>query len=143
MMNDIHSCSPYCDRPECAAQTPLVDLLADVPEDATANYEESTFCSHSIPYGRYCREALAEIKRLRKLLQDANRGAERNAKVNEGLAARVNALTAERDELRRRIEVADKVAVVETPYGNGHNFLDGLNQSIGTYALVRLKDDEL
>lgn len=60
----IHSCSPYCDRHECAAQTPLVDLLAGVPEDAMANYEESAFCSHHIPYGRLCREALSEIKKL-------------------------------------------------------------------------------
>lgn len=63
-MTEIHSCSYYCDRPECAAQTPLVDLLSGVPEDATANYEESALCSHHIPYGRLCREALSEIKKL-------------------------------------------------------------------------------
>lgn len=101
-MNEIHSCGPFCDRPECAAQTPLVDLLADVPEDATANYEESAFCSHHIPYGRLCREALAEIKKL----------------------------TAERDDLRRRIREAPRHPASGYPIGKAW------------IANVRLKDDE-
>ena len=83
MADTIHSCGPFCDRPECIKQ---------------------------------------QRDHLREQLERA---------------------TAERDELRRRIMESDKMAVVETPYGNGHNFLDGLHQSIGTYALVRLKDDEL
>ena len=115
-MTDIHSSSPYCDRPECTAQTPLVDLLADVPEDATANYEESALCSHHIPYGRLCREALAEIKKL----------------------------TAERDELRRRI-MESKRATVGATESDGMPYMTWYELPVdhGLYALVRLKDDEL
>ena len=79
----IHSCSYYCDRPEC-------------------------------------------IKQQRDELRE-----------------QLERVTAERDELRRRIMESDKMAVADSPYGIGHNFLNGLNQPIGTYALVRLKDDEI
>ena len=47
-----------------AAQTPLRDLLAKVPEDARMWYEHSSSSHTNIPVGRLCKEALAEIDRL-------------------------------------------------------------------------------
>ncbi len=62
-----------------AAKTPLLDLLSGVPEEARAEHKESEFHSHYIPYGRLCKEAHDEIKRLtaeldawRKLVLDHN-----------------------------------------------------------------------
>ena len=44
-----------------------------------------------------------EIERLHKLLADANRGAQRNAKINQSLSKRVVKLTAAFNELRALI----------------------------------------
>ncbi len=44
-----------------------------------------------------------EIKRLRKLLEDANRGAERNAHVNQLLAVDLLKMTHERDAWRKLV----------------------------------------
>lgn len=62
-----------------AAKTPLLDLLSGVPEEARAEHKESEFHSHYIPYGRLCKEAHDEIKRLtaerdawRKLVMEHN-----------------------------------------------------------------------
>lgn len=54
-----------------ARQTPLRDLLLGVPADGRAIYDEPapdggrSYASRNIPYGRLCREAVAEIDRLR------------------------------------------------------------------------------
>ena len=53
----------------------------------------------------------AEIARLHKLLADANRGAQRNAKINQSLAQQVVKLTAQNDALRASI--ADHNATCE------------------------------
>ena len=45
-------------------QTPLTDLLREVPHNAVANYEHSLTESAHIPYGRLCHSACAEITRL-------------------------------------------------------------------------------
>ena len=49
----------------------------------------------------YVRDVEAEIGCLRKLLEDANRGAERNARVNQLMASDLLKVTRERDELRK------------------------------------------
>ena len=46
-----------------AAQTPLKDLLRDIPKDARGWHEEDGV-SQNIPFGRLAHEALAEIERL-------------------------------------------------------------------------------
>jgi len=40
-----------------AAETPLLDLLRNVPEDARAEYEHHRFSHSLIPYGRLCKHA--------------------------------------------------------------------------------------
>ena len=53
---------------EGAAKTPLVDQLRAVPEDAVAWYMHGATSHSQIPYGRHCRDALAEIERLTEAL---------------------------------------------------------------------------
>lgn len=47
-----------------ACETPLLDLLRSVPLDGRDLYESGTFETQSIPYGRHCHAAAAEITRL-------------------------------------------------------------------------------
>lgn len=49
-------------------ETPLLDLLASVPEDGRAIVETEINTYQSIPYGKLCRAARDEIVRLRKAL---------------------------------------------------------------------------
>ena len=60
-----------------AKQTPLIDLLENVPRDTVLVVEHDQFSSSSYPVGRLCHEAaaalravLAEVERLR---EDAER----------------------------------------------------------------------
>lgn len=56
-----------------AKQTPLTDLLREVPRNAVANYEHSLTESSHIPYGRLCHSAFEEITRLRAELAEARK----------------------------------------------------------------------
>ena len=47
-----------------AKQTPLIDLLERVPQDARVVVEHDQFSSSSHPVGRLCHEAAAELRRL-------------------------------------------------------------------------------
>ena len=47
-------------------QTPLIDLLRNIPLDARLIYEHSPIHSQSIPVGRLAAESVAEIEALRK-----------------------------------------------------------------------------
>lgn len=51
-------------------ETPLVELLERVPEDARAWYEYGPMHHSHIPYGLYCRRAAAEIRRLMELVNE-------------------------------------------------------------------------
>ena len=51
-----------------AMQTPILDLLRDVPEDARQVYEHDSMHSQNIPFGRLAAEAADEIERLRAAL---------------------------------------------------------------------------
>src|SRR5690606_5259608 len=56
-------------------ETPLVELLERVPEDARAWYEHSPMNHSHIPYGSLCRRAAAEIRSLTiKLVQCLREG---------------------------------------------------------------------
>jgi chromosome segregation ATPase len=60
-------------------------------------------------------EAREELTRVRKELVSANRGAETNAKVNQGLCARLAEAERERDEARReRDELLQRLSVWES-----------------------------
>lgn len=48
-----------------AKQTPILDLLRDVPADARQVYEHDSMHSQNIPFGRLAAEAADEIARLR------------------------------------------------------------------------------
>jgi len=48
-----------------AAETPLLDLLRNVPTDARVVYEHNPTHHQYIPAGRLCAEAAAEIEKLR------------------------------------------------------------------------------
>ena len=47
-----------------AKQTPLIDLLENVPRDTVLVVEHDQFSSSSHPVGRLCHEAAAELRRL-------------------------------------------------------------------------------
>ena len=93
-----------------AAKTPLLDLLSGVPEEARAEHKESEFHSHYIPYGRLCKEAHDEIKRLtaeldelRKKLRDEELLArEFHDRYSAELTA-LNKTRAERDAWRKLV----------------------------------------
>ena len=101
-----------------AVKTPLLDLLSGVPEDARAEHKVSEFHSHYIPYGRLCKEAHDEIKRLtaeldelRKKLRDEELLArEFHDRYSAELTA-LNKTRAERDAWRKL--VLDHNAIVK------------------------------
>lgn len=47
-----------------AKQTPLIDLLENVPRDTVLVVEHDQFSSSFHPVGRLCHEAAAELRRL-------------------------------------------------------------------------------
>lgn len=84
-------------------ETPLTDHLARVPEDARAEYEHGPTEHSFIPYGRYCKQALAlinsqaeEIARLREQLVN-------EAEDYVDLTRTVESLRKERDEMREQL----------------------------------------
>jgi len=46
-------------------KTPLIDLLRGIPANARLEWEDSPTSWHQAPVGRYCKEAAAELSRLR------------------------------------------------------------------------------
>jgi hypothetical protein len=48
-------------------QTPLIELLEDVPRDTVLVVEHDQFSSSFHPVGRLCHEAAAELRRLHAL----------------------------------------------------------------------------
>jgi chromosome segregation ATPase len=67
-------------------------------------------------------EAREELTRVRKELVSANRGAETNAKVNQGLCARLAEAERERDEARReRDELLQRLSVLESRWRKERN----------------------
>ena len=69
-----------------AKQTPLIDLLENVPRDTVLVVEHDQFSSSSHPVGRLCHEAaaalragLAEVEKLRAEVERSGSEGERHA----------------------------------------------------------------
>ena len=92
-------------------QTPLVDLLLSVPEDARLIYEHSPTESQSIPVGPMCRQAAMELATATRERDEARAIAnDRDAMVDHrdraltAMYQRVDVITQESDEARAEVE---------------------------------------
>ena len=83
-------------------QTPLVDLLRDVPKDLRAEWpiqwsEDGRETGHSIaPIGKYCHDAVDKIAELEQQLAEAQ-------KLVEATSRDCNATALERNKLRGQL----------------------------------------
>ena len=92
-------------------QTPLVELLLAVPEDARLIYEHSPTESQSIPVGPMCRQAAMELATATRERDEARAIAnDRDAMVDHrdraltAMYQRVDVITQERDKARAEVE---------------------------------------
>ena len=92
-------------------QTPLVELLLAVPEDARLIYEHSPTESQSIPVGPMCRQAAMELATATRERDEARAIAnDRDAMVDHrdraltAMYQRVDVITQERDEALAEVE---------------------------------------
>ncbi len=111
-----------------AQQTPLIDLLRNVPVDARAEYEHGPTHHSNIPYGRLCSEAADEITRLRAEVErltaenDMLAKAAAPATVADVVAlerdmAELERLRAEVEQLRVQLAGCSVVALANTQEG--------------------------
>ena len=78
-------------------QTPLVELLLAVPEDARLIYEHSPTESQSIPVGPMCRQAAMELATATRERDEWKLAARNQAQI-------VTKIARERDEARAEVE---------------------------------------
>ena len=89
-----------------AAETPLLDLLRDVPLDARLSYEHSPTYHQYIPVGTLISKAIGEIERLRaevEALRDAN---ERFGKRQEWWIEKMFQIEQENEALKSALDLA-------------------------------------
>ena len=99
------------DQSDTPRQTPLVELLLAVPEDARLIYEHSPTESQSIPVGPMCRQAAMELATATRERDEARAIAnDRDAMVDHrdraltAMYQRVDVITQERDEAIAEVE---------------------------------------
>jgi len=76
-----------------ACDTPLIELLRNVPADARAEYEHSKFSHSNIPYGHLCHTAADKLETIESAFKDRVRVIEMQLKEKQELEAKLQAYT--------------------------------------------------
>lgn len=122
-----------------ARQTPIIDLLRDIPADARMVYEVTSTHHQSIPVGVLAKNAADEIERLTACLKKANDQAEHFEREWYLRGDEIERLTAERSE--RELD-SDRLASLVWPeqFCDEYNGVD-LHEQASIYASAFGRDE--
>lgn len=129
---------------ETCKQTPLVELLQQVPRDSRLvvpcqwNEEGVATGYHMIPIGRMVHEAAAELEAMTKDADEYHQVAENHIQANEALHQQLSAMTKERDEwMAKASRVPEATGAYAFVIEQGQKLQDEL---VAALAACKVKD---
>ena len=115
-------------------QTPLVDLLRDVPKNLRAEWpiqwsDDGRETGHSLaPIGKYCHDAADRIEKLESENADLKRQLEEAQNRAFNLEILVIKIRSEKAQLEHRLEERDQQLIKLNQVMNGHPLGSSINE---------------